>query len=259
MCSLTSSVATYVELTRAALVDDEVLAWMQDALPLTVADAAPIVIHCTSTRETSPSPSASAPDGHGAVLHSHTEVFMASTGHGRDRAHQGPDPREDPPRDRWWLSPLITFVVFRAFVVYATIRAFMGARLLRRRRTSRRSTRPASATASRAPRDFGQPFQLVAALAGADHPDLPAGLPDDLLLLPQGLLPGVLALAAGLRRRRAAREVHRRDPLPADPPERPPLLLVRRRGGGLRPHLRRRCWPSATRTTSGATWASARS
>jgi hypothetical protein len=28
--------------------------------------------------------------------------------------------------DRWWLSPLTTFVVFSAFVVYATVRAFMG-------------------------------------------------------------------------------------------------------------------------------------
>ncbi|MDQ3382830.1 MAG: hypothetical protein M3519_03445 [Actinomycetota bacterium] len=28
--------------------------------------------------------------------------------------------------DRWWVSPLITFVVFSAFVVYATWRAFMG-------------------------------------------------------------------------------------------------------------------------------------
>lgn len=30
-------------------------------------------------------------------------------------------------RDRWWLSPLVTFVVFGAFVVYATWRAFSGA------------------------------------------------------------------------------------------------------------------------------------
>ena len=29
--------------------------------------------------------------------------------------------------DRWWLAPLTTFVVFSAFVVYATWRAFMGA------------------------------------------------------------------------------------------------------------------------------------
>ena len=30
-------------------------------------------------------------------------------------------------RDRWWLPPLTTFVVFTAFVVYATWRAFSGA------------------------------------------------------------------------------------------------------------------------------------
>lgn len=29
-------------------------------------------------------------------------------------------------RDRWWAPPLATFVVFSAFVVYATVRAFMG-------------------------------------------------------------------------------------------------------------------------------------
>jgi len=29
-------------------------------------------------------------------------------------------------QDRWWLAPLITFVVFTAFVVYATWRAFAG-------------------------------------------------------------------------------------------------------------------------------------
>ena len=29
-------------------------------------------------------------------------------------------------QDRWWLSPLATFVVFSGFVVFATVRAFMG-------------------------------------------------------------------------------------------------------------------------------------
>ena len=29
-------------------------------------------------------------------------------------------------QDRWWLYPLVTFVVFAAFVVYATWRAFEG-------------------------------------------------------------------------------------------------------------------------------------
>ena len=38
--------------------------------------------------------------------------------------------------------------------------------------------------------------RVVAAVVGADHPDLPARLPDDLLLLPQGLLPGVLAVTS---------------------------------------------------------------
>ena len=29
-------------------------------------------------------------------------------------------------QDNWWLSPLVTFVVFAGFVVFATVRAFMG-------------------------------------------------------------------------------------------------------------------------------------
>ena len=81
--------------------------------------------------------------------------------------------------------------------------------------------------------------RLVEPLPGADHPDLPARLPDELLLLPQGLLPGVLAVAARVCRRRAAPEVHGRDPVPADPAEHPPLLLVRRGGGRADPDLGR--------------------
>ena len=57
--------------------------------------------------------------------------------------------------DRWWLYPLTTFVVFTAFIIYATIRAFMGSALLPGSPTSRRSTRRASATASRAPPTSG--------------------------------------------------------------------------------------------------------
>ena len=97
--------------------------------------------------------------------------------------------------------------------------------------TSRRSPRPASRRpACPAARDFGTWFGEFPPFVpfGAARPAVPARLPADLLLLPQGLLPGVLALAAGLRGRRAAREVHRRDPVPADPAERPPLLLLRR-------------------------------
>src|SRR5204862_76575 len=55
----------------------------------------------------------------------------------------------------------------------------------------------------------------------------------DLLLLPQGVLPVVLVLAARMRRDRAPREVLGRDPVPAGPAERAPVLLL------LRPDLRR--------------------
>ena len=51
---------------------------------------------------------------------------MAST----DAGVQGPTRARIEERtlrgDRWWLAPLVTFVVFSAFVVYATLRAFMG-------------------------------------------------------------------------------------------------------------------------------------
>ena len=98
---------------------------------------------------------------------------------------------------------------------------------------------------------------VVPALRGADHPDLPARLPDDLLLLPQGLLPVVLALAARLRGRGAARLLLGRDEVPAARPERPPLLLVRRDRGRPDPHLRRRAGLPQRRARVGTTWASA--
>ena len=45
---------------------------------------------------------------------------------------------------------------------------------------------------------------MVGHLPGHHHPDLPARVPADLLLLPPGLLPGLLAVTAGVRGRRAA-------------------------------------------------------
>ena len=71
------------------------------------------------------------------------------------------------------------------------------------------------------------------------HAAVPAAVPADLLLLPQGLLPVVLAVTAGLRGRRAARALHRRDAVPAGPAERPPLLLLRRRAHLPDQHVRR--------------------
>ena len=94
--------------------------------------------------------------------------------------------------DRWWLYPLTTFVVFigvrrlrddPGLPGHALLRRALPLAVLlalpRRLRRGRLRLRPA--------------VRLVAALGGADHPDLPARLPDDLLLLPQGLLPVVLA------------------------------------------------------------------
>ena len=158
-----------------------------------------------------------------------------------------------------------------AFIVYATWAAFRNGNyyagtVRTAATTSRRSTRRVSPTLPTGRYVWGRSrWRLVAISPALLILDLPAGLPGHLLLLPQDLLPLVLALAAGLRgrrrrldrARRAAQPLHRRDPLPADPAEHPPLLLVLR--GALRRHLdlgrdRRRF---ASRTASG--WASARS
>ena len=52
---------------------------------------------------------------------------MASTDAGVRGPTRAPIEERTLRADRWWLYPLATFVVFSAFVVYATIRAFQGA------------------------------------------------------------------------------------------------------------------------------------
>ena len=51
---------------------------------------------------------------------------MATTDHGVSSPTRARIDARTLRQDRWWLSPLTTFVVFSAFVVYATVRAFMG-------------------------------------------------------------------------------------------------------------------------------------
>src|SRR5499427_8163181 len=75
---------------------------------------------------------------------------------------------------------------------------------------------------------------------GDHHPLDTDGIPADLLLLPKGLLPGLLAGADRLRGARAARALHRRDQVPASPAERAPVLLLDRADLERRPHRRRR-------------------
>src|SRR2546427_10486539 len=78
------------------------------------------------------------------------------------------------------------------------------------------------------------PDDLVAALARFSDPDFPRRLPRHLLLLPQGLLPGVLPRSRGLRRRRATPRVQGRDQVSFHSTEPPPLCHVR--SGGLHFH-----------------------
>ena len=78
-----------------------------------------------------------------------TEVAMAQTDAGVRGRTRAPIDKRTMRSDRWWLQPIATFVVFTAFVIYATVGP-SRARTTTSSPTSRRSTRPASVTASRA-------------------------------------------------------------------------------------------------------------
>ncbi len=83
-------------------------------------------------------------------------------------------------------------------------------------------------------------------LARPVDPDLPARLPAHLLLLPQGLLPVVLAGPTGLCRLATATAPTPASPASRSPPEHPPLLLLLRAGLQRHPdHRRHRGVPSA--------------
>src|ERR1051326_6988018 len=70
---------------------------------------------------------------------------------------------------------------------------------------------------------------VVALFAGAADPGFSAGLPRDLLLLPQGLLSRVLLRSACVRRGRAsAPQLSRRNQLPFHPAKHTPLFSLRR-------------------------------
>lgn len=60
-------------------------------------------------------------------------------------------------QDRWWLYPLTTFVVFFAFVVYATIRAFSGSNYYSKPYLSPFYS-PCLGDCVEGASDFGQPF-----------------------------------------------------------------------------------------------------
>ena len=107
--------------------------------------------------------------------------------------------------DRWWASPAATVVFLTAFVVYATWAVFQNAHYYVGAAAHRDLISPfyspcLTAAACRAPAAAspdhvvddlpGDPGRSAGPLAGSGH----------LLLLPQGLLPELLAVATGLRR-----------------------------------------------------------
>ncbi len=116
-------------------------------------------------------------------------------------------------KDRYWVQPVVTVTVLTAFVAYASWAAFVNKNYYV---GAAAAPRPDLALLLALPdrqlrpgQPSGHRHHLVDHLPGPADPDLPAGLPADLLLLPQGLLPVLLAGAAGLRRVRRPRLLHR--------------------------------------------------
>ena len=61
-------------------------------------------------------------------------------------------------QDRWWLYPAVTFAVFAAFVVYATVRAFSGHNYYSSPYLSPFYSPCLSGSCVEGSSDFGQPF-----------------------------------------------------------------------------------------------------
>ena len=159
--------------------------------------------------------------------------------------------------DRWWLAPLLTFVVFAELHRLRDVRAFMGRDYYSSPYLSPFYS-PCLGDCVEGASDFGQPFAWFPLSAALIILIFPLGFRMTCYYYRKAYYRAVLAVAAGLRRGRAARQVLRRDPVPADPAERPPLLLVRRDRGRLHPHLRRGAGIPQRGPASGATPASAR-
>src|ERR1700685_4251163 len=139
--------------------------------------------------------------------------------------------------DRWWLSPLRIDLGFAAFVIYATFRAFQqNYFFVPKYHYLTPFYSPCVSKACGEASDFWPQIlppadpaaRLVAALCGADTA-VPAAVPADLLLLPRRLLPHGVAVAHRMRGGRAPRPLQRRDQVPADRAEHPPVLLLHRR------------------------------
>ena len=116
-------------------------------------------------------------------------------------------------RDRWWRSPAATVAFLTVVVVYATWAVFqnshyyVGAAVAPRPHLALLLARASPAAACPA---HGGSFALDwwTISPGAADTHHPARVPGHLLLLPQGLLPGLLAVPAGVRGGRRPRSLH---------------------------------------------------
>ncbi len=90
-------------------------------------------------------------------VHFGSEVAMASTDAGVRGRTRAPIEAKTLRSDRWWLYPLTTFLVFSAFVVYATIRAFQGTNYYAKPYLSPFYS-PCLGDCVEGASDFGQPF-----------------------------------------------------------------------------------------------------
>ena len=153
--------------------------------------------------------------------------------------------------DKWWLPTLWTNLGLSAFIIYATVRAFLK--------------RDYYVPDYHYLTPFYSPCVSTGCIPEASHfgqflPDVwflpfaavslpvPAGVPGDLLLLPQGLLPVGVAVATGMCCGRTAFDLYRRNADTPDHPEHAPLLLLRGVHHLVDQHLRRhRCVPFAGR------------
>ena len=162
-------------------------------------------------------------------------------------------------QDRWWLYPAVTFTVFSAFVVYSTIRAFMDSDYFAEPYLSPFYS-PCLGDCVEGSSDFGQPFGWFPLSAALIILIFPLGFRLTCYYYRKAYYRAFWLSPAGLRRRRAARGVHRRDPVPADPPERAPLVLVRHLRGRADPDLGRRPGLRSAHRASptASTWVSAR-
>ena len=115
--------------------------------------------------------------------------------------------------DRWWVQPVVTVTVLTVFVAYGTWAAFVnkdyfaGATLHRNLISPFYSPCLTESCVPGSHRGFVITWWTIS--PALLDPHLPAQLPAHLLLLPQGVLPVVLARAARLRCRRRPPLLHR--------------------------------------------------